>query len=118
MIDLIKSHLADNYPIIHSDICDILLGYAIKFGFKSTTTDTGAKAPKSKNFTKAQRNIFSTCLIMVAAFMLCWSMYCGTIVVAALKSGYILESLTDLFHVADLLLEVNSAINPIIYALR
>ena len=47
---------------------------AIKFGF----ADDSGKGPKKKaSFTKAQMNIFSTCLIMVVAFLLCWSLYMG-----------------------------------------
>ena len=93
------------------------MGFAIKFGFP--TTSDGKGGSKKASFSKAQMNIFSTCLIMVVAFLVCWSLYMGTIIAASGATGYIMDSLNgDVFYVADLLLEVNSSINPIIYAFR
>ena len=91
------------------------MGFAIKFRFP-TLNDVN---DNSKIARLAQRNIFSTCSIMVVAFLVCWSLYVGTIIAASGATGYIMDSLNgDVFYVADLLLEVNSSINPIIYAFR
>ena len=89
------------------------MGYAITFGFQSTNPNKS-----SKRLSKTQLNIFSTCLIMVAAFLICWSFYIGTMLNAAFEKGNIRALVSDWYYIAETLLEVNSSINPIIYAVR
>ena len=89
------------------------MGYAIKFGYQDEK-----QSSHTKRLTRAQLNIFSTCVIMVSCFLVCWSFYFGTILSAAVKKGDLKILLSDWFYIAEALLEVNSAINPIIYSLR
>ena len=88
------------------------MGYALTFGF-----DSSSKQIK-KRLSKTQLNIFSTCLIMVVSFLFCWSFYIGTMMAAAIKNGDMRTLISNWFYIAELFLEVNSSINPVIYTVR
>ena len=91
------------------------MAIAIKFGFSG-----GDKSidKAQKRLSKTQKNIFSTCLVMVAAFLCSWCYYIFALAAAAVKKGMLAEGLTTVFLLADAFLQLNSTVNPLIYAIR
>ena len=89
------------------------MAFAIKFGFK-TNTDKATE----KRMSKTQMNIFSTCIFMVAAFLVSWSYYMGAIANSITQNGSMGSLLSDVFFMSEVVLEINSCINPLIYAVR
>ena len=86
---------------------------AIRFDFKSRSDDKNMK-----RFSKIQMNIFNTCVVMVVVFLISWTYYMGAIIQAAVRKGSMASLLSDSFFLAEVLLEINSCVNPFIYAAR
>ena len=104
--------------IIPSTIIIVLYGkmaIAIKFGF-SGDDQSGDKA--KRRLSKTQKNIFSTCLVIVAAFLCSWCYYMFALTAVAIKKGMLTDGLSTVFLLADAFLQLNSTVNPLIYAIR
>ena len=91
------------------------MAIAIKFGFSN---DDKSANPASKRLSKTQKNIFGTCLVMVVASLFSWCYFMLALMAAAVKKGYLTVGLSRVFLMADVILEFNSTINPLIYAIR
>ena len=91
------------------------MAIAIKFGFSG---DVKSDDKAKKRLSKTQKNIFSTCLVMVAAFLCSWCYYMFTLAVVAAKKVSLTEGLNTVFLLADAFLQLNSTVNPLIYAIR
>ena len=91
------------------------MAIAIKFGF-SGDDKSGGKA--QKRLSKTQKNIFSTCLVMVGAFLCSWCYYMFALAAVAVKKGILTDGLSTVFLFADAVLQLNSTVNPLIYAIR
>ena len=89
------------------------MALAINFNFSSKANETA-----NKRSSRNQMNIFSTCLLMVVVFLISWTYYMGAVIQASVKKGSMASLLSDVFFLSEVLLEVNSCINPIIYAAR
>ena len=91
------------------------MAIAIKFGF-SGDDQSGGKA--QKRLSKTQQNIFGTCLVMVGAFLCSWCYYMFALTAVAVKHGVVTDGLSTVFLLADAVLQLNSTVNPLIYAIR
>ena len=78
---------------------------AIKFGFSA-----GSKHENSGKLSKGQMNIFTTCVLMVAASLICW-MYFFLVLSIHPNNG-------DVVNMTNVILLTNSILNPIIYVVR
>ena len=96
------------------------MAIAIKFGFSSDgkSSDGNSSDKAVKRLSKTQMNIFSTCIVMVGAFLISWCYYMFALSAAVAKKGNITDALSTVFLLADAVLQLNSTINPLIYAVR
>ena len=105
--------VAIGIPITVMCICYSRMIYALYKSSRSLGTSNSVNSDKLR---LAQQNIFQTCLIMIAVFLVCWITY----EVAAIL--YILRYYTNFagthFTVGSLLTILNSGINPYIYVFR
>ena len=90
------------------------MAYSLRTRVSPLTTTTGNV--REQSMTRARKNVLKTLILVIVAFIACWTL--NQITYLLLNLGYNVDRTSDYFFIIRVFIVVNCAINPFIYVAK